>query len=237
MGRFDSPPFGRGCGYYNDPVRALKDLVSNTGMPTQLGGTNLEGKEFTFEENSQDYDGGIYSAAAIAAQSPNGRPIHCKVLRNRTNIYLQPGRLVHFDETGQGNNGSYYNSASNMKNETGTDGYCYQLSDRPAGIVDEFVSGLGVAPNELFWCVIDGPTMFTQGATTASTFTTGSIAVPATYGSSRTDNLAGRVGIASFAGASGVLAQNIMNAVGVVETANSTAGQSFSGVVKRFSKS
>lgn len=145
MGRFDSPPFSRGGGYYNDPARALRDLVTNAGNPTQLGGTNLEGKEYIFEPNSQDYDGGVYTAAQIAAQDPNGRPVHCKVLRNRTSIYLQPGRVVHFDETGQGNNGTYYNSATPLKAETGTDGYVYQLADRPAGVVDEFVSGLGVA--------------------------------------------------------------------------------------------
>ena len=84
--------------------------------------------------------------------------------------------------------------------------------------------------------MIDGPSLFTQGATTASTFPIGAVAVPAAYGASRTDNLAGRVSLASYAGATTVLSQNILNAVGVVESANSTAGQTFSGVVKRFSK-
>ncbi len=237
MGRFDSPPFGRGEGYYNDATKALSDLVNNTGNPTQLGGTNLEGKEYTFEPNSQDYDQGIYSATAIASQDPNGRPVHCKVLRNRTNINLLPGRLIHFDESGQGNNSTYYNSSYALKNETGTDGYCYQLSDRPAGIVDEFLPPSGVAPNELFWCVIDGPSVFTQGATTAATFTQGLAAVPAAFGASRTDTLAGRVALQVLTGATTPLAQNITNAVGVCETANSTAGQTFSGVVKRFCKS
>lgn len=238
MGRFDSPPFGRGEGYYNDASYALKDLVNNAGNPTQLGGVNLEGKEFTFEPNSQDFDQGIYSATAIASQDPNGRPVHCKILRNRTGINLLPGRLIHFDESGQGNNGTYYNqSGANLKNETGTDGYCYQLSDRPAGIVDEFVAPGGVAPNELFYCVIDGPSVFLQGATTAATFTTGLVAVPAAFGASRTDSLGGRVALQVLTGATAPLAQNIMNAVGVCETANSTAGQTFSGIVKRFSKS
>lgn len=124
MARDEAPPFARGNTFYN-------------GMPidtSNLGGPNLEGKEFVFEVNSPDDN---------SPDDPSGRLIRVRIVRNVSTISLLPGRLAVFQKT--------------APFETKVDGYTVGVADRPAGVIDEFLPTIGVPPNDLFYLVIKGP--------------------------------------------------------------------------------
>jgi len=228
MARDEAPPFARGETYYNGDPIYLTD-------PLGLGGENLLGKEFVFEPNSQDQMSGGYSNSST---DPNGRPIRVKVVRNTSAVNLLPARLAHFDETGVADPvaGATTGVAGARKLETGVDGYCYQLADSPAGVVDEFLPAAGVVPWDLFYIVIDGPTVFTNQSAAPITTTIGANLVPATTGSTRGDNLAGRVALQDLTGASTVLGENLQNRVGKAEVVNTSSNATFAGVIHRHSK-
>lgn len=204
MARDDAPLFSRGETAYNG-------MTINASDPAGLVGVNWEGKEFVFEPD------GPYQPAG--SSDPNGRQIRVKVVRNRSAVNLKPGRLVHYDESGT------YNL------ETGVDGYCYQLADRPAGIVDEYLPAAGVPPNDLFYIVIDGPSKVTNQHAAPITAAVGNRLVPAATGTGRTDDLAGRVALQDLTGATATLGNNIQNVLGFAAIANSTADAQFSAVI------
>ena len=91
----DETPLARGETYYNGET-----IDSNN-----LGGVNLEGKEFVFEVNAPD---------DYAATDPSGRQVRVKVVRNRSGVNLKPARIAHF------------NPADPY--ECSVDGYCYGVS-------------------------------------------------------------------------------------------------------------
>lgn len=228
MARDEAPPFARGETITND-------FSGNTALAewndTVLGPAyvNLEGKEFVFEANSQDSESGFPVAAT---QNPNGHAVRVKVVRNRSGVNLKPARLVHFDETAT----AYPALAggTNVNLETGVDGYTFALADSPAGVVDEFLPAAGVPPYDLFYVVIDGPTLFTNKGT-AATILRGSRLIPAT-GTSRTNDDSGRVDLQDLTGATATLAENIQNAVGIAGLANAVNSAQFKGLVHRISK-
>lgn len=205
MSRDQQPPFARGETAYNGGT-------IDTNDPFGLVGVNIEGKEYVFEPDSPDVPAG--------QSDPNGRAVRCKVVRNRSGANLKPGRLVHFDESGT------YNL------ETGVDGYCKALADRPAGIVDEFLPAAGVPANDLFYIVIDGPTKVANQSAAPITTTVGARLVPAATGASRTDDLAGRVALQDLTGTAATLGNNIQNRIGFAGEVNSTANAQFAAVVQ-----
>lgn len=219
MARDEAPPFARGETYYNGQPIDQAD-------PQGLGGVNLEGKEFTFEPNSQDQ-----MATYPAASDPNGRPIRVRVVRNRSGVNMKPARVIHYDA---GGTFTFNNATVGPFNyETGIDGYCYQgVTDRPAGTVDEFLPAAGVPPWDLFYIVIDGPGQAVNQHASPITVTPGLRLVPAATGASRTDDLAGRVALQDLTGATGTLGNNIQNSVGFADASNSTADALFNIIVR-----
>lgn len=75
MARNESPPFSRGKTYFNG--------VTIDTSTTPYGGTNLEGKEWVFEDTN--YGTGLY--------------VTCRVVRNVSGAALLPKRLVSFSST------------------------------------------------------------------------------------------------------------------------------------------
>ena len=73
MARDESPPWGRGSTYYNGETIDTNDL----------GGKNLEGKEFVFEDTEYG----------------TGESVRVRVVRNASAGALLPGRLVSFQST------------------------------------------------------------------------------------------------------------------------------------------
>lgn len=200
MARDDAPPFARGETYYNGgPIDS-----------TNLGGTNLEGKEFTMEVNDQDDPLG---------SDPSGRPIRVKVVRNRSGQNLKGARVAHFS------------AASTAPYETGVDGYTFAEGDRPAGIIDEFLPPAGVVANDLFYLVTEGPSKVTN-TSTPGTFAIGQRIVPAIAGATVGDDLAGRVAPQVLTGATQLLADEVLNIVGFAGAADSTLNDPFAAVVK-----
>jgi hypothetical protein len=209
MARDDAPPWARGETFYNLGSAGTID----TADPLGLGGVNYEGREYLFEVNSQDQGTGY-----PAGQDPSGRQIRVKVVRNRSAANLKPGRVAHFL------------ASSSYPYETAVDGYCKLLADRPAGIIDEFLPAGGVIPNDLFYLVIDGPTLVTQAASPTSVVI-GDRLVPAATGSTPTDDLAGRFAKQDETGATATLGNNIQNAFGFAAAADNTANGLVAAVV------
>jgi hypothetical protein len=194
MARDDAPSFQRGETWYNgSPI----DATDNT----TLGGVNIEGREFVFEDNAPTQYG-----VGVPPQG-TGRKVRCKCVRNLSGINLKPGRAVKY--------------ATTDPYETRIIGYTFAVGDRPAGIVDEFLPSAGVVPNDLFWIVREGPTKVTQPHTANSALVIGSVVVPtAGGGASATDDLSGRVLAQDLTGATATLGGNIQNRIGYISTAN-----------------
>lgn len=202
MARDEAPPFARGETWYNGgPIDT-----------SNLGGINLEGKEYVFEVNAPDDPTGA---------DTSGRLIRVRVVRNVSGQALKGGRLAVFKA------GDPY--------ETQVDGYAYAVSDRPAGIVDEFLPAAGVPNNDLFYIVVDGPTLVTQTHTAAATVAIGSRLVPTAGGAaSKTDDLGGRVGLQDLTGVAAALGDNILNVVGYAAQADAgTVDAKIKAVVHR----
>lgn len=198
MARDENPPFERGATFHDG------DTVPST--EATYGGKNIEGKEYTFED----------VAPIGVTKTPTGRPVRVKVVRNVSGVALKPGRLVKFS------------AASTAPHETRVEGYCVALSDRPAGVVDEYLPAAGVPNNDLFYIVVGGPTKVTQGATTGAAVTPGQRLVPIAYGATAGDNLGGRYAVQVLTGATAILGDNVQNAFAVAAT---TAAATVDGTV------
>jgi hypothetical protein len=207
MARDDSAPFARGETYNNG---GLIDTVN-------LGGINLEGKEFVFEPDSSTSLGSSYGALASDA---SGRGIRVRVVRNISAVNLKPSRLAHYQ--------------ASDPIETKVDGYCYAIGDRVAGVIDEYLPAAGVPPNDLFYIVTDGPTLVKQAHSSPVAFAIGDVLVPIAGGAaSVTDDLGGRVGKQDLTGATATLANNIINQVGYVGVVSTVIDDVFKAVVHR----
>lgn len=206
MGRMDAPPFARGETYANGDQSILTGTYGN-GLG--FGGINLQGKEFIFEPNSQDDEAGVY---ANLGPDPCGRPIKVKVVRNVSGQSLLPGRVVKFCTVT--NPAGLTTLQTGLPYESQVDGYCTQVTDVPAGVVDEFLPAAGVPNGDLFYIVRDGPTLIATGQTTGASLVPGERIVVAPYGASAGDSLGGRVGAQDLTGTTGSTALNILNQLG-----------------------
>lgn len=130
MARDEAPPWARGETFFNG---VAKDPVFSDPL-------NYLGKEFVFEPNAQDSTQGYPTA-----NDTSGRLIRVRVVQNKSGQALLPKRLAR------------YKDASPIK--TVCDGYYFQASDLVAGIIDEFLPPAGVSDGDLFYLVVEGPTI------------------------------------------------------------------------------
>lgn len=213
MSRDDAPPFARGETYFNDPTAA----ANANNDPLGLGGVNLEGKEFVFEPDNNSSTNGVYG---VLAPDPSGRGVRVRVVRNVSGVNLKPCRLAH------------YKLSDPI--ETKVDGYTFALGDRLAGVIDEYLPAAGVPSNDLFYIVIDGPTLVKQAHSSPATLAIGDSLVPIAGGASTaTDDLGGRVGKQDLTGTAATLANNIINQVGYAGVASTVLDDVFKAVVHR----
>jgi len=122
MARDENPPFERGGTWYGDATPDANDL----------GGVNLLGKEWVFED--------VNPTTGVAR---TGREVRCKVVRNTSGAALLPKKMVVFSTTA----GEYGKNV---------DGYATTTSQE-AFPVDEYLPTAGVADDDLFYIVMDGP--------------------------------------------------------------------------------
>jgi hypothetical protein len=193
MARDEAPLIARGSTYHNG------DTIDSA----DLGGHNLEGKEYVFEPN--------VPIDSTANPDPSGRATRTKIVRNVSGVSLKPGRIVK------------YQAASTAPFGCRVDGYAITTSDLVAGVVDEFLPAAGVPNNDLFNLVIDGPSKILSGATTAVAITYGDRLVPAAYGATAGDDLGGRLAKQDLTGATAVLGNQINSVVAVAATTAATA--------------
>lgn len=170
MARDESAPFARGETFYG-----LGGAVDPLLGP---GGINLEGKTFLLETPAINQ----YGAGPITAD-PAGRKVWVRVVRNRSAINLLPRRVVRH---------AIGTPAVGTGLGTGVDGYVYQVTDYPAGVVDEFLPAAGVPPGDLFYVVTNGPTQVIS-ATTGSISIAAGAQIAATTGTSAVSADAGFV--------------------------------------------
>lgn len=201
MARDEAGPFARGESFYNgSPI----DL-------TNLGGVNLEGKEFIFEVNAPD-------ATGAQQADPSGRAVRVRCVRNSSGVYLKPGRIAHYK--------AEYPYGCHI------DGYTFAVTDRVAGVVDDILPTSGVAPNDLFYIVTGGPTRVVQNHTSPAAIVIGSVLVPDVDGAaSATDDLGGRVALQDVTGTGAALAANISDVIGYADGVSGSVVDGFVPIV------
>ncbi len=195
MSRHENPPFARGETFYNGGT-----IDSNN-----LGGVNLEGKIYEFEDDD------LYNAGLPGARpARSGRLVKCMIVRNVAAIALLPKRLVTLKKTGTKYLGQI-------------DGYVTTTADRCYPL-DEFLPAAGVPINDLCYIVIEGPaTVLTDLAGADNdNFAVGGVVVGLTAATSGCTT-AGRPAPQDLTGATALLGAQIQNRIGRALSAKTTA--------------
>lgn len=197
MARDEAPPFSRGETFYNGA----------TIDSSNLGGQNLEGKIWVFED--EDLTPGKVGAKVIRT----GRPVKCMCCRNVSGT-TQYGKFLINLQSG-GADGRYYCGRF--------DGLSYIAGQR-AYPIDEYLPSTGVPNNDLCWIVIEGPAvcMTPLDGAADNVFSVGSMVAALTAATSGATT-AGRVYPQDLTGATSPLGNQIQNRIGHALSAATTA--------------
>lgn len=165
-------------------------------------GVSLEGREYVHQDRTYG----------------SNRWVRVRVVRNSATIALAPKRLVTC-------------KAVAGKDEMEVDGYCDVDAER-AYVVDEFLPSSGAAVGDLFYVVVEGPTLATTSLDGGANnvLAVGGYLVGQTSAAS-TSTTAGRVMPAVFTGATLVLAGQIQNVVGRAMSAKTTGNTAASVLI------
>lgn len=193
MARDENPPFGLGETFYG---------TDGTIDSTDLGGVNLEGKEWVFEDVNP-----------TSGAHRSGRSKRCRIVRNVSGINLLPKRLVRF-------------RASGTDYGTQVDGYTH-IPSQEGYPVDEWLPAAGVRDDDLFWIVLEGPAvciLTRDAAADGAVVSVGGWVVAETAATSQSATTAGHVEAKhTTAAATDVLGDAVMNRVGRALSAKTTA--------------
>jgi hypothetical protein len=182
MARDENPPFARG---------------ETFGTTDTAEGTELEGKEWVFEDRSPN---------SLTARS--NKYCRCRIVRNTSGISMLPKRIARFELTA----GDYGAQADGYTTTTAAEGYP----------IDEYLPSAGVAANDLFWIVVDGPAVvLTSLADLTANLVAGDWVVAITAATSQATT-AGRVTNIDLTGATSPLALQVMNRIGRCLSAKTT---------------
>jgi len=187
MSRNENPPFARGETFYNGETIDSADL----------GGVNLEGKEWVFED--------VNPTTGVAR---TGEYVRCRVVRNAAAIALLPKRVVSFEASGT----EYGCRVDGYVTTTAAEGYP----------LDEYLPTAGVPIGDLAYIVVDGPAMvITSIADMSADIAVGTKLVGLTAATSGATT-AGRVHPQVLTGATALLADQVQNRIGRALTAGLT---------------
>lgn len=194
MAHYENLPFPRGGTFFGGGTPSTTD-----------GSDNLEGKEYWCE----DLD---YSASSGVKPHRSGHLVRLRVVRNASGGALLPKQRVSFKATA----GNYLIGQ--------VDGKCNSTAQGATAVVDEFLPAAGVAANDLFYVVVEGPAMhLTDLAGGASNLiNVGSLLVCLTAVTSGATT-AGRVAPQDLTGATANLGIQIQNRIGYALSAKTTA--------------
>lgn len=187
MARDENPPFGRGETFYNGET-----IDSNN-----LGGQNLEGMEWVFED--------IHPETGVTR---TGRSVRCRVVRNVAAAALLPKRLARFKLTA----GVYSHRVDGYSTTTAAEGYP----------IDEYLPAAGVPVNDLFWLVIEGPAVVLTSLSDLSADVVAGDWLVAITGATSGATTSGRVALQVLTGATAALALQVQNRVGRALSAATT---------------
>jgi len=123
-----------GSGQSFDRGKTLHD--GQTPPATTPAGTLGIVKEFPDKDRSTGGTG--------ADSLRSGSMVTCKLVKNSSGIALLPGYIVKYKASTK---------------ETEVDGYTNVTNERGAGVVDEWLPAAGVPDNDVFWIVVEGPTL------------------------------------------------------------------------------
>jgi hypothetical protein len=192
MARNENPPFPRGGTFWGGTVP--------TASADYAGKTDLEGKTWLFE----DLD---YSVSAGVKPYRTGKYVKCMCVRNVSAAAMLPKQVVHMKTSGSG---------KEFAGQVDTIGATVGQRAYP---VDEFLPAAGVAVNDLFWVVVEGPATVTSDTAGTTTITVGLYVIPGsgTAGRVVAQDMTVAAGTATFA--------QINGAIGVAITATSGNSQ------------
>lgn len=165
----EDPPFPLG--------ETLKGTQTIDGTTSTINETVL-GTRCAFEHVDYSISGLTAGRARLS-----GKPICAIALRNTSGITLLPKRLVRLDTTA---------GLGRIKN---ADGYTVLLAGLPAVLVDPWLPSAGVADDDIFWGIYQGPALVltpTAGADLNGDIAAGAPLVAAT-GSTSGNSTGGRV--------------------------------------------
>jgi len=170
-----------------------------TPTATNLGGGHLLGKEWVFEDQSP-----------TAVQSRTGAFVRCRAVRNTSGIALAPKRLGVFSVVA----GEYGMNVTGYASTTAQE--CYPI--------DEYLPSGGAVDDDIFWIIIEGPAVITNGQTAGATtnFAVGAWLVSQTAVTSQAAT-AGCAEAQVLTGATSPLAEQVQNRIGRAMTARTTA--------------
>lgn len=189
MARNENPPFERGTTWYD----------GDTPDASDLGGENIVGQEWVFEDKSP-----------TATTNRTNRHVRCRAVRNTSGIALLPKLLGVLSTTA----GEYGNSVS---------GYC-STDAQEAYPIDEYLPAAGVVDDDIFWLVIEGPAVIeTSTADMDADFVVGGWGVAQTAAASTEAVTGGRINTATAYGATTGTGNNVLNRIGRALTARTTA--------------
>ena len=191
MARDESPPWERGQTYYGGQT-----IDSNN-----LGGIDLEGKEFVFED--------IDHSVVGAKPKRSGKRVKVRVVRNVGAAALLPKGLASFVA-----GTTYGKRVDGLARTTAAEGYP----------IDEWLPAAGVPVNDLFYIVVEGPSLVLSdlAAGANNVITAGGVLVALTAATSGATT-AGRVAPQDLTGATALLANQVQNRIGVALSSKTTA--------------
>lgn len=173
----------------------------NTIDSADYGGVGLEGSIRVF----RDFD------PTDRLKLRSARDITCILVRNVSGIALLPGRIVRWKAAFRGKR---------------VDGYTTTTAAEAAGVVDEWLPTAGVPDGDLFWLVVDGPSLVRSDLTgdAGTAFSEGAILIAVTAATSQATS-AGRMTEADFttAATGATLGDQIVNRIGRAMSANTTS--------------
>jgi hypothetical protein len=167
---------------------------------SDLGGDQLIGKEWVFEDVNPN--SGVVRS---------NRSVRCRAVRNTSGIALLPKRLAKFSNTATAGV-EYGQEVDGYATTTAAEGYP----------IDEYLPAAGVADDDIFWLVMEGPAVvLTALSDLAADVTPGDWMVNIT-GATSQSTTSGRLLGQVLTGATAALANQVQNRVGRALSAATT---------------
>lgn len=180
----------------NPPFPRGDTYFSGVGATT-TDPVGIVGKEWVFEDVNP----------ANGAVRTN-RSVRCRAVRNSSGIALLPRRIAQFSTTA----GSFGHEVTGYTTTTAQRGY----------LIDEYLPTAGVAANDVFWVVVEGPAEGITDLAAVDTISVGDKLVALTAVTSQATT-AGRLDLAAFAVTEAALANQIMHYIGHAMSAKTSA--------------